>query len=950
MHTTAGTTFGPFTLFISERLLERDGVPVAVGSRALDILIALVGQAGEIVSKRELVDQIWPDTTVDEGALRVHIAGLRKAMGDGVDGQRFIANIPGRGYCFVAPIGKSGAASAPPTAAAPPEVPRASTLPPVLARMIGRDKTVAEIVELVHQMRFVTIVGPGGMGKTSVAIAVGNKLRSAFADEVYFVDIGQVSDPDLVASSVAAALGIVVHAGDPVFAIVTALRGRRILVILDCCEHVIEAAAALAERLFAGCSDIHILATSREALRVDGEQVHLLGPLDAPPRGETLSAAHAMTFPAVQLLLERASASGNRFEMTDANAPVIADICQKLDGIALAIELAAGSMGTFGLQGVASLLDNRFRLLLQGRRTALPRHQTLSAMLDWSYNLLPQEERLILRRLSVFVGTFTLEAAQAIARDDAIDEHRTTDIVLNLVSKSLVSTKISDAATRFRLLDTTRAYAFAKLVEAEEAAVTQAVHCAYFRDVLDAAVAASLLPAGSGALAALSEHLGNIRSALRWSLESGADLENGARLAAGAAALFLELSLLAECSLWTERALAALSPAQIGSRTEMELRASFGVSLMFTKGNIVNAQAALTKSLALAQALDDPYQELRLLGGLNIFQIRLGDFREALVIAKQAKEVSLRVSDPAAGTIVDWMLGTAYHLLGDQVAAHAHCESVLGQHTLSQRINTIHLGFDHRIRALVALGRTLWLRGFPERASEVAHFTIKEAATLENPVSVCIGYIYTAAVFLWNADWETAEDVIEQLITHAQRHFLDPYHAVGLGLKGELAVRRGECAAGKVLLKTALTAMETERHHVLKTAAMIALAEGFAQSGEHRQALEVIDRTIAIVGETEQSVDMPEMLRLKAEFLQALGPGAEEEALSILEHALAVARQQSALGWELRVAMSLARLQLRRGGPSDAFLPLRSAYDRFTEGFERRDLVDAAQLLGSIET
>jgi predicted ATPase/DNA-binding winged helix-turn-helix (wHTH) protein len=457
--------FGPFRLSTTERLLEKGGESVRLGSRALDILIALVERPAEVVSKKELFARVWPDLVVDEGNLRYHVSALRKALGEGRPGGHYVTNVSGRGYCFVAPISRAAAAPAPlrnSLAHSP------VGLPPGPTGMVGRDETVRFISEELTARRFFTIVGPGGIGKTTLAIAVGHTMLAAFDGAVHYVDFGPLGSPSLVASRVASTVGLPVNFDDPLVALPAFLRDRRMLLVLDSCEHLIESIAPLAERIFREAPEVHILATSREPLRVEGEQVHRLDPLAFPPDDEPLTAACALTFPAVQLFVELAAANGSGFELNDADAPIVVKVCRRLDGIALALELAAGRVGAYGIKGIASLLDGPCRLLWYGRRTASPRHQTLSAMLDWSYNLLPESERAILRSLSVFAGAFSLDAAQFVAAGDILEREQVAEAIAGLVTKSLVAAVTNHTGTLYRLLDTTRAYVLAKTVDSGE--------------------------------------------------------------------------------------------------------------------------------------------------------------------------------------------------------------------------------------------------------------------------------------------------------------------------------------------------------------------------------------------------------------------------------------------------------------------------------------------------
>jgi DNA-binding winged helix-turn-helix (wHTH) protein len=382
--------FGPFTLSVSSRLLSRDGKPVQIGSRSLDILIFLLERAGEVVSKRDLLERVWPGLTVDEGGLRVHINGLRKALADGHEGARYVANVPGRGYSFVAPIVREREL---PSVPARVEAAQLASLPPVLARMVGREDDVQSLAAQILELRFVSLVGPGGIGKTTVAIKACHQLRDEFAGNIRFINLSVITDPGLVQVTIASMLGVTANFSDPVVGIVALLRRQRCLLVLDSCEHLIDPVAALADAIRQQAPEAYLLTTTREALRVEGEHVVQLSTLACPPEGSVLTAAESLAYPAVELFAERASASGAGFKLTDDDTSIVADICRKLDGVALAIELGAGRVGAYGLAGTAQLLGSRLGLLWQGRRTAPARHQTLHATLDWSHDLLSAPRR-----------------------------------------------------------------------------------------------------------------------------------------------------------------------------------------------------------------------------------------------------------------------------------------------------------------------------------------------------------------------------------------------------------------------------------------------------------------------------------------------------------------------------------------------------------------------------
>jgi predicted ATPase/DNA-binding winged helix-turn-helix (wHTH) protein len=931
--------FGPYRLFPAQRLLFKGKEKIELGSRAFDVLLSLTEVAGEIVGQRELLERAWSNV-VAEGSLRVTIAALRKILGEGKDGARYIQNVTGRGYCFVAEVTREE--NIPPATGLSGQPARiqqtARVLPSRLTRMVGRDAELETVSLLLLSRRFVSIVGTGGMGKTTVAIATAHAMLDVFDDAVYFVDLSAISDRSLVSSTVAAALGVVAPTQDPIPNILAFCHDRRIMLLLDNCEHVIEAVAELTERLYNESGDLFILTTSREALRAEGEHVHILAPLECPAVAENLTAPEALKSSSVQLFMERAYAAGYRAELTDDDAPLVAGICSRLDGIAFAIELAASRVAAYGLQSTCDLLSNRFRLLWQGRRSAPPRQQTLAAMVDWSYNLLSNKERLVLVRLSVFVGAFTLEAAEKVVADEDISSTEIVEAIASLVDKSLIWIVLVDAIPNYRLLDVTLAYAAEKLRQAPDSNAVSRRHAEFFASWLPRDIDTDFTTFGP--------HVGNIRAALEWCFGGAGDKDIGVALASSSAPIFFALSLLLECSRVCELGLGACSSENGNERAGLALQSSFAACLMFTRGNSNEIRQLLEVSLEQAEVLGENSYQLHLLSGLSIALTRSGEFLAAVEVARKSLPIAHALGSPKAIAVAEWMLGVALHLAGDQEAGLIHCEMGFNEIAGRSSEKIVYFGYDHRLRALVALARSQWLAGFPDRAAVTARLAVDDAADGSHPVNMCIAMIYSATVFLWRSDFAEAESLIQKLQTYATRHFLAPYQAVSSALTGALAVARGDVESGIPTLKNALRTLGTQHYYTLTTLFQKSLAEGLMISGDFESARDVVDEAIERCEALGEALGIPELLRIRGKINSHVNQSLAEQdyLLSIAE-----ARRQSALSLELQAAIELARLWSDRQNPKEAISLLDTIVMRFTEGFDTPDLIIARDLLSYLK-
>jgi predicted ATPase/class 3 adenylate cyclase/DNA-binding winged helix-turn-helix (wHTH) protein len=938
--------FGPFRLLPAQRLLLRDeGEPPHVGSRALDLLIALVERAGETITKDELISRAWPDTRVDEGGLRVHIAALRRALGDGRAGNRYIINNPGRGYTFVAPVKRKVRRSVDAAAGGSIAV---GNLPLPLTHMVGRDELVAALAAQLARRRFLSIIGPGGIGKTTVAVAVAAAGRASYADGVWFVGLASLSDPELVPSALSQVLGLSPSGANPAAGVAAWLRDKQSLIVLDNCEHVIDAAAAVAEAVLRTAPQVRILVTSREPLRAEGEWSHRLTSLALPPDSVDLTAAEALKYSAVQLFNERAMAAADRFVLDDANVPAVLEICRRLDGLPLALELAAARIDVFGVRELAAHLDDRFRLLTSGRRTALSRHQTLGAALDWSYQLLSEAERGLLRRLSLFAGDFTLDAAIAIAADIAPSE--VVDHIGSLVAKSLVVVDFRNKLSRYRLLDTTRLYSRDKLNSCGELREVARRHAAHYCDLFAPAEAESETRPQSEWLAIYGPQLDNVRAALDWAFSADGDLQLGVALTVAAVPLWEQLSLFAECRERVERALAVLEGDRVDTaRSRMQLSAAHGWSLMYGVGRAREAGPAWTTTLDLAERLGDGSYRLRALWSLCIDQFNNGDLRSALDFARRFASLASNSTDAIDLMMADRLLATAQHYFGDQREAHFHIDRALAQlAALAQQPQIVRVRFDMRVSTHYFQARILWLRGLPDQAQRVVAHNIEEGNAVGQALSFCSVLGQGACpIALWAGDLAAAARYAEMLLHHTERHPIRLWNIWARCFIGLVHAKSGDLAEGVQALRRGFEDAGDARFlpRFLLLQGEFAICLG--QAGELAAGLAIIDETLARCESREELWYMAELLRIKGELVKLQdGAGAEAAAEGYFQRALDRAGRQGALSLELRAATSLARLRKDQQRIAEGRDLLSSVYRRFTEGFATTDLRTAELLLG----
>jgi predicted ATPase/DNA-binding winged helix-turn-helix (wHTH) protein len=937
-------SFGPFLLLVEERLLLEGDRPVRLGSRAFDILVFLIERAGEVVGKEELIARVWPQTFVEEANLKIQVSALRRALGDGQGGNRYIVTVVGRGYNFVAAIRiKEPSRTRPPATLSIAK----HNLPFAVTRIVGREQAVETLISRLSRQRLVTVIGPGGIGKTTVALTVAERMVAEYEHGVWLVDLASLEDAHLVPSAVGTVLGLQIHGEDPIRSLVAALRDSCMLLLLDNCEHVVDEVAGLARALLGGAKDVAILATSREPLRVAGESEYRLGPLGSPQASSKLTAAEAATFPVVQLFVERVAAIVEDFVLTDENAPLVVEVCRGLDGLPLAIEFAAPGVEVLGLEGLAARLNESLPLLGSRLRGRVGRHRTMRAVIDWSYDLLNPEEQLFFRALGIFSGGFTVEAAAAVAMDSATVGIEAINRLADLVAKSLVVADVSGTRPRFRLLETIRAYAIEALGESDERQYVVRRHAEYYRNLFAHAEIESMARLADDRLADYAQEIDNLRAALEWAFLPGGDDSIGVALTVAAVPLWLQLSMMEECRSRVEQALTLVREAPIDARGEMKLQAALGASLLFTKGAVPAAGQACTAALRLAESLGDTEYQLNALWETWIHRTNTGEHAAALAVAQKFHTLALEHADPAVLPIADRMIGMSYHYLGDQTNAWPHIERMLSADVDPQRRSPIvRFWFDQKIAGRIVLARILWLRGFADQAWLTVQSAIRDAEALNDPATLCYALSHGGClVALWLGNLAAAERYAEMLLDISRKHGFAPWNDFASRFKGVVLVKTGDLDGGSPLLRADLDEITDSNSGLWFLTGLSQMAEALGRAGRFVDALEMIERGIERL---QRGWLAPELLRIKGELLLLQGTAGITEAIEDFRRALDEASRQEALSWELRAATSLARSLRHQGRTTDALACLRPIYGRFTEGFGTADLIAAKRLLDDL--
>ena len=870
--------FGPFRLFPAQRLLFDGDVPVRLGRRTFDLLVLFAESPDTLFTEADLLARLWPGVPPAQAHLADHVEVLNRIFRRA----RPLFEPAGAGFRFVME----------------PAVPDTKRV----ARLIGRGELVGDACARLAERRFVTLVGPGGIGKTSVALAVADRMAPGFAGGVCVVDLAPVAEERLVPGALAAALGVPTPTGDPVRGLVALLEGRDLLVVLDNCEHVIDAAAALAEALLTGLSRVRVLATSREPLHAQGEWLLRVSPMGLPSEAGALTARVALESPAVQLFVERAGGALGAGGLTDAEAPRVADLCHRLDGIPLAIELAAAHVEHLGVAELSRQLAER--QLTVSRDGAGPghRHRTLQAAIDWSFARLSAEEQAAFQRLAVFRGEFSHEDGAAVVACEPASLPAALEQVADLAAKSLLSIEPRGDTVHYRLFETTRAFASEKLAasgDGPEAFRRHAVHC--LRRLHEGERDWTVMP--RDAWRALHGRLiDDVRAAIDWAFMPGRDVRLGIELTAGAIGLADQLGLLAEFRDRAElalRAMPGLDPAE--PALELRLQSTFADFTQQTNGAHDRVAAAFTRALQIAGEMGSLEHRRSPLMGRWLGAFGRGEYPDALRFARELMDNSTAAGDDLGAFIADRMLAQAHHFLGDHAAARHHAERVLVQADRAYPLTLSPAPVDVRSSMRVVLARIRWLEGDADGAARLAEEALGFAES-DRAYALCqVLGLAVVPIAIWQGRDEEARRHVARMAAHARRHQLR-YWGEWAGLfDAVLAERDGGPAApspsGRKLVDLFATLVGRVADPEVLVRAEVGVS-GWAAAEVFRAQGEAVWR--------------------------AGGEQAAEGAETWLRRAHARALAQSAPAWALRAATSLGRV-LQASGRGGEVRPLLDA-------------------------
>ncbi|MEQ1954035.1 winged helix-turn-helix domain-containing protein [Mesorhizobium yinganensis] len=892
--------FGPFRLLPRRQLLLREGLPVRIGGRALDILTLLARRSGQVVGKTELLGFCWPSTFVHESNLKVNIAALRRVLSDG-SAEPYIATVAGRGYRFTASVEVEQVEVSTPARIV------STQAKPLLKRpkVIGRSDDIERLVQKLAAARCVTIVGPGGVGKTTIALAVAHQVLAKYPHGACFVDLSTVGDPQYATAAIAAGVGARQRSEDTLSEIIELLHDRRMLLILDNCEHLSSTMTAVVNRLLESLPTVTLLATSREPLRTVSEHVYRLPSLDVPPADRGLSAKNAIEFGAVHLFVTRAQERG-QYVLSDADAPLVSAICRRLDGIPLAIELVATKTFTFGVPTLLTMLEQKFLLLSNGERMAPLRQQTLLATLDWSYRLLSEDEAVLLRLLSVFAGAFRLQDAIAMSEAVAFDATQTIDALERLTSKSLVYADYQDGSIRYRLLESTRAYAAERLGDAGERDSGLQRHAWHTLALFERASEELETREKRDWMADYADRVDDLRNAMSWSFGKTSQRMLGVRLTAAAIPLWYELSSLSEMQSRVERALlAARELGDCPTDLTMKLIAARASGMSFAQHLALGTETAWNECHALGVEANNVKYQLFGLWGLAAHLIYVGRPLEGIDRLHQFIALAETQADWSAVDEGQRMMALAEMYVGKISSARQRLEMLATRyHRPSEPVRFARFQAERGVAIRCSLALVLWVSGEPGRAMQVAREAVERADASGHVVSQSNALaVFAIPITLWSGDYESCARFLAMLEENGRREDIGIWREFSRFFKSALSAKlRGPGAAAE--MKARLGDLIAARNLLRAPMHYSMVAEALLDAGALADARAVIDEAHALAIKQVAHWCLPEILRIAG--LVELHSGDAGRAERLLRRSIKEASAIGALTLELRAALSLS--------------------------------------------
>ncbi|MBY3348843.1 ATPase [Rhizobium laguerreae] len=847
--------FGDFRLLPEAQALLYKGQSVALGGRGFDILTLLVARAGEVVSKADLFSHVWPDYIVHEHNLKVNVGNLRRSLAELDPSGEYIATIAGRGYKFVAAVENDRPAAARPTTSST----RHHTAPPQVRQLLGRDDAIRQVSEEIDLPGYVTIVGPGGAGKTSLAVTVAQ--QSCGEDQaIAFVDLSTVTDPRFVVPAIASALGISLGLDDPIAGVIDVLRSNKLLLIIDNCEHVIAMAATIVERISAEAPGARILVTSREPLRTRHEQIHFLSGL-AYPDQTALSSTDAMQFPAIRLFISKACGAGVS-EPTEDYVRSVVSICARLDGLALAIELAAGTASVLAPSSLEGLFKDGFDAMGRGARDAPLRHQSLEATLDWSYRLLPDREAILLDLLSVFSGRFGADDAEAMYSAGALEPMAGRDALSQLVAKSLLSAQHDGATMHYRMAESTGTYAARRLFGSPYREKAKRQFAIRIRDKLQIAEREWSSQTSREWLGKYRSQIDDVRAAIGWAFDPAGDAELGVELVVSALPLWQELSAFREMlaaidtASANSAALSALAPL---GRVKLSTAQAWAMTL--ARHMHPQTSDAWRESIFHASGSQDAEFQIRSVCGQAVFLAYSGRPRTALRSMK----------DFAAAMGLDWaaapdgkrLLAHIKIYAGELESASHHLHALMNDWgSLEEGRGLSRFQVDLPVAIRLSQAFLSWLQGDPERASSLAGSAVDRAADLDHMISLgnAISLAALPIAFV-EGDLETASQLQRQLTEVSRRESVGIYEGTATFFAGAIRSARGD-KAGFAVMQDSITGLLRGSWRARVPFYRSLLAEAYIAAGEMQLAENSLRAVLGEIGIREERWWHPDLWRV----------------------------------------------------------------------------------------